>query len=68
MVGEFSIFHWVVVFGVLILFFGPKRIPELAKGLGQGIRDFKKALNGEEGVQKPQITADDQKAIPSQKA
>lgn len=28
--------------------FGPKRLPELAKGLGKGIRDFKKALSGEE--------------------
>lgn len=31
-----------------LLLFGPKRLPELAKGLGKGIRDFKKALAGEE--------------------
>jgi sec-independent protein translocase protein TatA len=33
-----------------LLVFGPKRLPELAKGLGKGIRDFKKALEdkGEE--------------------
>jgi sec-independent protein translocase protein TatA len=33
---------------ILILLFGGKRIPELAKGLGKGIRSFKKALKGEE--------------------
>jgi len=31
-----------------LLLFGPKRLPELAKGLGKGIRDFKKALEGED--------------------
>ncbi len=30
-----------------LLVFGPKRLPALAKGLGQGIRDFKKSLTGE---------------------
>lgn len=38
----------VVIFVVTLLVFGPKRLPELAKGLGKGIRDFKKALAGEE--------------------
>ncbi len=27
----------------ILIFFGPKKIPELAKGLGQGLRDFRKA-------------------------
>ena len=31
---------------VLLLFFGAKRIPELAKGLGKGIREFKDASKG----------------------
>lgn len=33
---------------VLLLFFGGKRIPELAKGLGKGIREFKDASKGSE--------------------
>jgi sec-independent protein translocase protein TatA len=37
----------LIIFGIGLLFFGPKRIPDIAKGLGQGIRDFKKALNGD---------------------
>lgn len=34
---------------VLLLFFGGKRIPELAKGLGKGIKEFKDASKGIEG-------------------
>lgn len=30
-----------------LLLFGPRRLPELAKGLGKGLRDFKKAVSGE---------------------
>ncbi|MDH4466985.1 MAG: twin-arginine translocase TatA/TatE family subunit [Bacteriovoracaceae bacterium] len=33
---------------VALLFIGPKKIPDLAKGMGKGIRDFQKALKGEE--------------------
>ena len=28
---------------IILIFFGPKKIPEIAKGLGQGIREFRKA-------------------------
>ena len=35
----------LLVLGVVILFFGAKRIPELARGLGKGIREFKDATN-----------------------
>lgn len=31
---------------VLLLFFGGKKIPELMKGLGRGVKDFKEAQNG----------------------
>jgi sec-independent protein translocase protein TatA len=33
----------VLIIAVLLLFFGAKKLPELAKGLGQGIKEFKKA-------------------------
>jgi len=33
----------VVIFAAILILFGSKRIPEFAKGLGQGIREFKKA-------------------------
>jgi len=43
-----SIPDLIVVGGVALLVFGPKRLPELAKALGSGIRQFKKAVEGEE--------------------
>lgn len=41
--GSFSITHWLVIVLVIAIFFGGKKIPELAKGIGQGIKEFKKA-------------------------
>jgi sec-independent protein translocase protein TatA len=35
--------EWVVVILAVLLLFGSKKIPELARGLGQGIKEFKKA-------------------------
>ncbi|GAB3990289.1 twin-arginine translocase TatA/TatE family subunit [Spirosoma daeguense] len=35
----------VLIICVLLLFFGAKKLPELARGLGQGIREFKDATN-----------------------
>lgn len=37
----------LVILGVAVLLFGGKKIPELAKGLGEGIRNFKSALKPE---------------------
>lgn len=42
--GAGSIWHWVIVLLVIVLLFGAKRIPELAKGLGSGVKNFKKAI------------------------
>ncbi len=55
--GSFSIFHWLIVLFVVVLLFGPRRLPELAKGMGEAIREFKKALNPSDGT-KPQMTAE----------
>jgi sec-independent protein translocase protein TatA len=38
----------VVILALAALMFGGKKIPELAKGLGEGIRNFKTALKGDE--------------------
>ena len=37
----------LVIGAAALILFGPKRLPELAKNLGKGIRDFKKALEGD---------------------
>ncbi len=46
--GSFSIWHWVIVLAIVLLLFGAKRIPELAKGLGSGIKNFKNAVKEDE--------------------
>ena len=35
--------EWVIILLAVLLLFGAKKLPELAKGLGKGIREFKKA-------------------------
>jgi sec-independent protein translocase protein TatA len=34
----------LVIFGIIVLLFGAKKIPDLAKGIGQGIKNFKKEM------------------------
>ena len=45
--GLFQPMHLLVILGIAVLVFGPKKIPELGKGLGEGIRGFKSALQSE---------------------
>jgi sec-independent protein translocase protein TatA len=56
--------HLLLIAIIAIIFFGPKRLPELGKGLGEGIRGFKDAFNG--GGEKPAAPAppkDEQKKV-----
>jgi sec-independent protein translocase protein TatA len=43
--GDFGGLEWLVIILVIVLLFGAKRIPELARGLGKGISEFKKATD-----------------------
>jgi sec-independent protein translocase protein TatA len=36
--------HLLVIFGIALLVFGPKKLPELGKGIGEGIRGFREAM------------------------
>jgi len=60
--GLFQPMHLLVIFGIALLVFGPKKLPELGKGIGEGIRGFKSAMKADE--EKPAnntiIVADDQ--------
>ena len=44
--GEFSPIHWLIVLAIVVLLFGGKKIPEVMKGLGEGIRHFKDGMSG----------------------
>jgi sec-independent protein translocase protein TatA len=52
--GEFSPFHWLIVLAIVVLLFGGKKIPEVMRGLGEGIRSFKEGVKGANDVQTPQ--------------
>lgn len=43
----------LVISAAALLIFGPKRLPELAKSMGKGIRDFKKALSHDDEPASP---------------
>jgi sec-independent protein translocase protein TatA len=46
--GLFQPMHLLVIFGIALLVFGPKKLPELGKGIGEGIRGFKAAMRPDE--------------------
>jgi sec-independent protein translocase protein TatA len=46
--GLFQPLHLLIIAGIALLVFGPKKLPELGKGLGDGIRGFKTAMSGED--------------------
>lgn len=46
--GLFQPMHLLIIAGIALLIFGPKKLPELGKGLGDGIRGFKAAMSSEE--------------------
>ena len=50
-----------VILVIVLLLFGGKKIPELAKGLGNGIRDFKKAISEKDDVATTEKTEDSEK-------
>jgi sec-independent protein translocase protein TatA len=47
--GLFQPMHLLVIFGIALLVFGPRKLPELGKGIGEGIRGFKSAIKADEG-------------------
>ena len=46
--GRMGPTEWILILAVILLMFGGKKIPELMKGLGNGINEFKKASKGDD--------------------
>jgi sec-independent protein translocase protein TatA len=46
MEGLFQPMHLLVILAIVLLIFGPKKLGDLGKGLGEGIRNFKSSMNG----------------------
>ena len=62
--GSLSPVHWVIVLVIVLLLFGPGRLAGVGKGLGEGIRSFKKGLSDD--VVDPPATAkpEEEKQLP----
>ena len=54
--GLFQPTHLIIIFAIALLIFGPKKLPELGKGLGEGIRALKEGMKDN-----PQASADQKK-------
>ena len=52
MFGSLGFGEILLILLIVILIFGTSRIPELGRGLGEGIKNFKKAIKGEEDEKK----------------
>jgi sec-independent protein translocase protein TatA len=52
----------IIIFGIVLLLFGAKKLPELAKGLGQAVREFSKAKDDiENEIHRPPSAAEPQR-------
>lgn len=49
MLGNFGITEILLIALIVLILFGPKRLPELAKSCGQAVNEFKTALHGGKG-------------------
>ncbi len=60
----------IVVLVIVLLIFGPKRLPGLGRQLGQGIREFKDSITGESGdaAERPELTRASQVPVPPPRA
>jgi len=50
--------HLLIILAIALLLFGPQKLPELGKGLAQGIRSFKDSLKGTPDEPTPPATKD----------
>ena len=48
--GLFQPMHLLVIFFIALLVFGPKKLPELGKGIGEGIRALKEGMNSHQNA------------------
>ncbi|OQX68234.1 MAG: hypothetical protein B6A08_11370 [Sorangiineae bacterium NIC37A_2] len=59
--GAMSLSHWLIVGFVVVLLFGGNKLAAVGKGLGEGIREFKKGLAGDGSPEEggPRLSASD---------
>jgi len=63
--GSMSLWHWIVVIGVVLLLFGRGKISELMGDVAQGIKAFKKGMSDDDSAKGDQAKIEPAKAEPS---
>jgi sec-independent protein translocase protein TatA len=63
--GLFAPQHLIIIFAIALLIFGPKKLPELGKGLGEGIRALKEGMKD---TPNPPASTDQSKAPESKES
>ncbi len=61
-------FELILILAVVLLLFGGKKIPQLAKGLGEGIRNFKKSVKEEDSTETEVASTDEPKKVEGSEA
>jgi sec-independent protein translocase protein TatA len=56
--GLFQPMHLLIIFAIALLVFGPKKLPELGKGLGDGIRALKEGMKDKDHDAKAEVKTD----------
>jgi sec-independent protein translocase protein TatA len=63
--GLFQPTHLIIIFAIALLVFGPKKLPELGKGLGEGIRALKEGMKNDPPASSDQNKTSDSKTTDS---
>jgi sec-independent protein translocase protein TatA len=58
-VGPLGIWEMLIILVVVLLVFGPRRLPEMAKGMGQAVREFRKGIRDMKDDIEKEVTKDD---------
>ncbi len=53
--GIFQPMHLLIILFIVLLLFGPGKLPELGAGLGKGIKEFKKALSQDKYIEAEKV-------------
>jgi sec-independent protein translocase protein TatA len=71
--GSLSIWHWLIVLGIVILVFGTKKLSSMGSDVGSAIKNFKKAMNegeaeGKEAAKQIKQSVDPDAEFPEDKS
>ena len=59
--------HWLIILVVVLILFGGRKIPELMRGLGEGVRGFKEGMHGASQASSTTPPAPTQNPAPAEK-